>query len=118
MASNKNNTPIDVSTLQIIDEPHKDARIEKKTKYDEFFERVPQNQRIQCPSGKAGGLASCLRKWLIKRGHNPIIKSRERCDDGLGGVWMVEKDQKRQPVTSNKPKTNWVDVNALGKKTA
>ena len=97
------NTPdkaIDVSALRVVDEPYTDGRAMQKTKYDEFFSTVQPNKRIQCPEGKAGGLASSFRKWLMKRGHtNPTVKSRERCDDGHGGVWWVKE--------AEKPKTVW-----------
>jgi hypothetical protein len=94
MAS-KTNTPenaIDVATLHMTDEPYSDGRDAMRTKYDDFFATVTPNRRIVCPSGKAGGLAASLRKWLTKRGHQGVVvKARERCDDSHGGVWWVQE---------------------------
>lgn len=109
MASkNTPDTRIDVSTLRISDEPYIDGRADQKTKYDEFFASVKPNKRIVCPSGKANGLASSFRKWLTKHGEkSPLVKSRETCEDGHGGVWWVKE--------AVKPATVWC---ALEKKAA
>lgn len=97
------NTPdkqIDVASLRVVDEPYTDGRAMQTTKYDAFFATVQPNKRIQCPAGKASGLASSFRKWLQKRGHKDVlVRSRERCDDGCGGVWWIQEAQK--------PKTVW-----------
>ena len=90
--TNRPEQPIDVSQLRIVDEPYTDGRSMQATKYDAFFATVQPNKRIQCPRGKAGGLANSLRKWLKKRGHKePNVRARERCDDDLGGVWWVKE---------------------------
>ena len=97
------NTPdsqIDVTKLRISDDPYNDGRAEQKTKYDEFFASVKPNKRIVCPAGKAGGLASSFRKWLTKRGEkSPVVRSRETCQDGHGGVWWIKE--------AAKPATLW-----------
>ena len=96
------NTPdarIDVASLRVVDEPYADGRAMQATKYDRFFETVQPNKRIQCPHGKAGGLANSFRKWLQKRGHKDVVvKSRERCEDGLGGVWWIKEAEKPRTV--------------------
>ena len=101
MASkNTKDTQIDVAALRVVDEPYTDGRAMQATKYDAFFSTVQPNKRIQCPQGKAGGLANSFRKWLQKRGHKDVVvKSRERCDDGQGGVWWIKE--------AEKPKTVW-----------
>lgn len=110
MASkNTKDTSIDVAALRVIDEPYTDGRALQATKYDAFFPSVRPNQRIQCPAGKASGLASSFRRWLEKRGNKDVVvKSRERCDDSMGGVWWIQ--------AAEKPKTTW--VRGLEKKAA
>lgn len=100
MASkNTPDTQIDVATLRILDEPYTDGRATQKTKYDEFFSGVKPNKRIVCPTGKAGGLASSYRKWLMKRGEkSPVVRSRETCEDGDGGVWWIKEAVKPATV--------------------
>lgn len=109
MASkNTPDTNIDVASLRISDDEYSDGRATQKTKYDEFFASVKPNKRIVCPAGKSGGLASSFRKWLIKRGEKaPIVKSRDKCDDGDGGVWWLKE--------AVKPATLW---QAIEKKAA
>lgn len=110
MASkNTPDTRIDVAALRVVDEPYTDGRALQTTKYDAFFATVQPNKRIQCPQGKAGGLANSFRKWLQKGGRKDVVvKSRERCSDGMGGVWWIQE--------AAKPKTAWVQ--GLGKKAA
>lgn len=112
MASkNTPDTRIDPNALRIVDEAYTDGRATQATKYDAFFQSVPPNKRIQCPQGKASGLASSFRRWLEKRGHKDVVvRSRERCADGLGGVWWVKEEQK--------PRTVWAGIGDLGKKAA
>lgn len=91
---------VDVGKLRIVDEPYSDGRAVIRSKYDDFFGNLKPNQRIVCPSGKAGGLGNSLRNWLIRRGHkNPVIRTRERCQDGDGGVWWISE-----------PKTVWAGL--------
>lgn len=96
-------TGIDVSKLKIVDEPYVDGRSMTVSKYDAFFATVQPEKRIVCPTGRAGGLGSQLRKWLERQGHTkPIVKSRERCADGNGGVWWIKAQEK--------PKTVWAGL--------
>lgn len=100
MANNTQELGIDVSKLRIVDEPYKDGRSLPVSKYEAFFATVEAGKRIVCPTGRAGGLGSQLRKWLERQGHkNAVVKTRERCPDGDGGVWWVE--------TKAAPKTVW-----------
>ena len=57
------------------------------------------NQRMVCPNGSASRLSAQLRNWLEKKGHKePIVRARERCDDGEGGVWWIKEAEKPKSV--------------------
>lgn len=91
---------IDPSTLRIVDEPYKDGRASPVSKYEPIFSALKPNQRMVCPAGAGSRLAAQLRKWLMNKGHkDPIVRARERCDDGMGGVWWIKE--------AEKPKTIW-----------
>ena len=91
---------IDPATLRIVDEPYKDGRATPISKYEPIFSSVCPNQRIVCPAGAGSRLAAQFKKWLENKGHkNPIVRARERCDDGMGGVWWIKE--------AEKPKTVW-----------
>lgn len=91
---------LDPSVLRIVDEPYKDGRALPVSKYEPIFGAVKPGQRIVCPDGTASRLAAQFRKWLENRGRRDVVvRARERCDDGLGGVWWIQEAQK--------PKTVW-----------
>ena len=99
---------LDPSTLRIVDEPYKDGRASPVSKYEPIFSKLKPGQRIVCPTGYAARLSAQCRNWLEKKGHkNVVVRARERCDDGLGGVWWIQEEPK--------PKTVW---RGLGKKEA
>ena len=91
---------LDPAKLRIVDEPYKDGRATPVSKYETIFSELKPNQRLVCPNGSASRLAAQLRNWLEKKGHKePIVRARERCDDGQGGVWWIKE--------AEKPKTVW-----------
>lgn len=94
---------IDPSTLRIVDEPYKDGRATSVSKYEPIFSALKPNQRMVCPAGSGSRLAAQLKQWLANKGHkSPVVRARERCDDGLGGVWWIQE--------AKKPKTVWQDL--------
>ena len=102
---------LDPSTLRIVDEPYKDGRASPVSKYEAIFSALKPNQRMVCPQGSASRLSAQLRNWLEKKGHKaPIVRARERCDDGLGGVWWIKE--------AEKPRTVWAGIGDIGKKAA
>lgn len=102
---------IDPSKLRIVDEPYKDGRASPVSKYEPVFSAVKPNQRIVCPAGSAARLAAKFRNWLEKKGNKDVIvRARERCDDGQGGVWWIQE--------AKKPRTVWAGIGDLGKKAA
>ena len=94
----KSKSPInflDPSTLRIVDEPYKDGRSIPVSKYRtnlfppsaEPAHGVPErfSQPPICPASQLAG----------KKGHKePIVRARERCDDGEGGVWWIRRSGK------------------------
>ena len=102
---------LDPSKLRIVDEPYKDGRATPVSKYEPVFSAVKPNQRIVCPTGSAARLSAQFRNWLEKKGHKDVIvRARERCDDGEGGVWWIQE--------AKKPRTVWAGIGDLGKKAA
>ena len=90
---------LDPSTLRIVDEPYKDGRSIPVSKYETIFSALKPNQRMVCPSGSASRLSAQLRNWLEKKGvKEPIVRARERCDDGQGGVWWIKEAEKPKSV--------------------
>ena len=82
---------IDVSKFFITDEPYEENRRYYGSKYDAIFAKLKQNQRLAVPEGTAARVGQGLRKWLEKMGHHrPIVRSKEVCKDGMGGVWWLE----------------------------
>ena len=99
--------PIDPATLRIVDEEYVGKRASNGSKYDEIFSMLKQGQRLACGPGHAGRLSQQLREWLRQRGfENPLVRSKERCDDGDGGVWWLGTKEKR-PLKHVKPKTEF-----------
>lgn len=91
---------IDPSALSIVDEPYTDGRSRPVSKYEEIFSQLEQDKRLRCPAGTACKLSGRLKHWLAKQGHkDAVVRARERCDDGQGGVWWIKPDEK--------PKTVW-----------
>lgn len=83
---------INPEDLFIVDEPYPGRQIKTVSKYAEKFAGMKQGVRLQCPTGTASRIASMLKKYLTARGHKePIVRAIERCDDGKGGVWWLEK---------------------------
>ena len=96
--ANPNAAPIDPSTLYITDEPFTEGRAVQGSKFDQIFESLPKNQRLVCATGQAAGLSNQLRKWLARRGHEAaVVRSKERCDDGKGGVWWLDGERAVRP---------------------
>jgi hypothetical protein len=110
------NAPIDLSTLYITDEPFVEGRSAQVSKYETIFSKLPKNQRLVCPSGKAGRIGQSLRDWLEKRGHEAaVVRSKERCDDGKGGVWWLEGERAARPI---RVKTTFASVAPMAKVSA
>ena len=107
MSKNVKQGGIDPASLRIVDEAYVEKRAAQGSKYDEIFSMLKQGQRLVCGSGHAGRLSQQLREWLRQRGiEAPLVRSKERCDDGDGGVWWLgEKDER--PPSAVKPKTKF-----------
>lgn len=89
---------IDPSTLYITDEPFVESRPAYGSKYDAIFSKLPKNQRLVCATGQAERVRHALRKWLARRGHeDAVVRSKERCDDGKGGVWWLDGERSGRP---------------------
>ena len=105
---------IDPASLKIVDEAYVAERPPQGSKYDEIFSKLKQGQRIVCGAGHAGRLSQQLRVWLCQRGIDaPLVRCKERCNDGKGGVWWLgQKDERTaKPARPVKLKTKFVGSN-------
>lgn len=97
---------IDVTKLRIVDETYSDGRASPESKFEPIFSQLAIGKRLACEPNDANRISAALKKWLERKGRkNPIVKSRARCEDGMGGVWWL--GHKAQ----EKPKTKLVGVN-------
>jgi hypothetical protein len=111
-----NAAPIDPASLYITNEPFEEGRTVQGSKFDEIFSSLPKNQRLVCATGQAAGLSNQLRKWLARRGHEAaVVRSKERCDDGKGGVWWLEGERAARPI---RVKTTFASVAPMAKVSA
>lgn len=104
--SKSNPGRIDVTKLTIDDTPYTDGRATPESKFEPIFSKLPVGRRLVCQPGDAARISATLKKWLEKKGRKaPIVRARERCEDGMGGVWWLgHKD-------AEKPKTKLVGIN-------
>ena len=109
---------IDPASLKIVDEAYVAERPPQGSKYDEIFSKLKQGQRIVCGAGHAGRLSQQLRVWLCQRGIDaPLVRCKERCNDGKGGVWWLGQknasndsaEPEPKPKDEQKPKTTFAD---------
>ena len=102
---------IDPASLKIVDEAYVAERPPQGSKYDEIFSKLKQGQRLVCGAGHAGRLSQQLRVWLRQRGIDaPLVRCKERCNDGLGGVWWLGQKEE-QPAKPVKLKTKFAGRN-------
>ena len=100
----KTTAPIDPDSLHITDEEFVDAPRIASSKYDAIFAKLRPGQRLVCPPGVAARLAQTLRVWLQKRGHRPpLVKNRNLCQDGMGGVWWLGAKEQAAPLPTLEP---------------
>ena len=93
---------VDLSDVQLTKEPYTQRR-NVNSKYADIFSRVSKNERIKCPAGKAGGIGHTLRSWLNRHVcDDAIVTTRERCDDGYGGVWWMGEREEAPAQKSKK----------------
>ena len=94
-------TPIDPADLSISNDVYAGRERTNDGKYAELFSKVKQGQRIVCPEGRAGGIAHAYAKWLKKNlgAKQPIVRTKDRCDDGKGGVWWLGEKEAKPAAT-------------------
>jgi hypothetical protein len=100
------NKPIDPAELSINNDPYTGRERTSEGKYDPIFRKAKQGQRIVCPEGRAGGIAHAYAKWLKKNvgAKQPIVRTKDRCDDGKAGVWWLGEKE------SKPAKTHWAGL--------
>ena len=94
-------TAIDPNELSISNDVYTGRERSSEGKYAELFSKVKQGQRIVCPEGRAGGIAHAYAKWLKKNigAKHPIVRTKDRCDDGKGGVWWLGEKEAKPAAT-------------------
>ena len=93
--------PLDPAELSISNDAYTGRERSSEGKYAELFSKVKQGQRIVCPEGRAGGIAHAYAKWLKKNigAKQPIVRTKDRCDDGKGGVWWLGEKEAKPAAT-------------------
>lgn len=93
--------PIDPNELSISNDAYTGRERSSEGKYAELFSKVKQGQRIVCPEGRAGGIAHAYAKWLKANvgSKKPIVRTKDRCDDGKGGVWWLGEKEAKPAAT-------------------
>lgn len=100
---------IDPSSLSIDNTPYEAPRRGNESKYESVFSKIKPGQRLKCESGTANRIAVQFRIWLKANGvENPVVKGREKCEDGFGGVWLMERVEDPKPA----PKSFWQQLHA------
>lgn len=85
---------VDVSTLQIVNDPMPTRRISIGLKYEGVFSKLKPGQAVKCQPDEAPKICNALSSWLKKKGRRDQyhIRSVSRYEtDGLGRVWLIPK---------------------------
>ena len=87
--------PVDIHSLQIVDDPVQVNRATVSAKYDELFSKLKPGQAIKCQPDEAGKIGNALNTWLKKHSKPGTVKTCRRYEtDGLGRVWLLAPEKK------------------------
>lgn len=81
---------VDVSKLQIADDPLPTNRSMPDHKYDAFFSKLKPGKCIVCEAGDAGKIGHALNTYLKRIGSKHKVKTAQKYTDGKGRVWLLE----------------------------
>lgn len=103
--------------VELTDEPYTPRDRTAVSKYAQFFETVQKNKRIKCETKKVGAIAKALETWLNKHVcEDALIRTRQVCPDGMGGIWWLGERDAAPAPKSNKtrkdPTQNIVSTSA------
>lgn len=84
--------PVDLSTLEICNDPLPENRAKAIMKYEALFSALTVGQSIKCESADTGKVAHAMNTWIkSKKIEGVKVISCKRYTDGNGRVWMVQK---------------------------
>ncbi len=82
--------PVDVSQLEISDDPLPAARAAPGHKYDALFDKLAFGQCVKTEVGRADKVAQALRTYLKRKDKQGRVKSMTDYGDGKGRVWLIK----------------------------
>lgn len=83
--------PVDVSTLEIADDPLPSHRASPGHKYDDLFDRLKYGQCVKTEAGRADKVGQALRTYLKRKAKKGAVKIMSDYGDGKGRVWLIQK---------------------------
>lgn len=85
---------IDPDSISVTNDPYEPSSTNTGSKFDTVFKQAQQGQRLKCNSGDAARIANQFKKYLARQhpGRKPIVRSKERCKDDMGGIWWLGFD--------------------------
>ena len=81
---------VDVSKLQIANDPLPSHRSVPDHKYDAFFSQLTPGNCIVCEAGDAGKIGHALNGYLKRKGSKYKVKTAQKYTDGKGRVWLLD----------------------------
>ena len=83
--------PVDVSKLEICDDPLPSHRALPDHKYDAIFDKLKHGQCVKTEAGRADKVAQALRTYLKRKQKSGAVKAMSDYGDGHGRVWLLRK---------------------------
>ena len=83
--------PVDVSKLEICDDPLPSHRALPDHKYDPIFDKLKYGQCVKTEVGRADKVAQALRTYLKRKQKSGAVKAMSDYGDGQGRVWLLPK---------------------------
>lgn len=80
---------IDPDSISVTNDPYEPSSTNTGSKFDTVFKQAQQGQRLKCNSGDA---AHCQPVQKVFGAPAPIVRSKERCKDDMGGIWWLGFD--------------------------
>lgn len=87
-------TAAEMAGLSICNDPLPQKRLIEGV-YEQIFKELKPGNAIKCPKEKVNSIASGLRIYIEKIGKAGVlsVKSVGNYGDGMGRVWMLEKEK-------------------------
>jgi len=87
---------IDPEKLVVTDMPFPGRTVSLASKYAAKFATLTVNHRLVCESQDAPAISTSLKQWAKKHKPGHVARHVRDCGDGMGGVWLLLKDDAKQ----------------------